>query len=219
MGRTATIDKSDVLRARDTLRQGGLPHGIIAIRKQLGRGSPTLIARLLRELDGQSTRSTSLPQAAVSRTDLAQPVRESTPVTRTINTPPTPRQESSETAWQTIIAKQQTEQDEWRRALLDKDLELQRMRNDQLSLEQRVASAETKNAMYATQISILEGQLESQRRSFDASRHDQNRDRAILAARLEQLTRSLEGAKRPSLPILNSAAGEQLDLYGEQSVD
>ena len=89
------------------------------------------------------------------------------------------------------------------------------MRYDQLQLEQRVAAAETKNTLYATQIAVLERELESQRRSFDASRHDQNRDRATLAARLEQLTRTLEGAKRPPPPLPNPIAGEQLDLYGE----
>ena len=127
MGRTPTIDKSDVLRARDTLRQSGLPHGIIAIRKQIGRGSPTLIARLLRELDGHPLVSAALQRDATARIGFEQPVRKPETLVE-LSTPPTLRQESSESAWQAIIANQQTEQDEWRRALLDKDTELQRMR-------------------------------------------------------------------------------------------
>jgi len=51
MGRTATIAKDDVARARNVLRAADLPHGIIAIRNRLGRGSPQLIARFLHELD------------------------------------------------------------------------------------------------------------------------------------------------------------------------
>ena len=49
MGRKATIDQRDVARAREGLRADGLPHGIIAIRNRLGRGSPQLIARFLSE--------------------------------------------------------------------------------------------------------------------------------------------------------------------------
>jgi hypothetical protein len=218
MGRTATIDKSDVLKARDTLIQGSFPHGIIAIRKQLGRGSPTLIAQLLRELDGHPKGSLAPPREARSRVSHAQPVQGTVPADP-MSPPPMPHQESSESAWQAIISNQQTAQDEWRRALLDKDTELQRMRYNQLLLEQRATAAETKNTLYASQIATLERELESQRRSFDTSRHDQNRDRAILSARLEQLTRMLEGAKRPPPQVPNPTAGEQLDLYGEPPSD
>ncbi len=49
MGRPATISKFDVINARDALRAADKPCGIIAIRKHLGRGSPGLIGRLLRE--------------------------------------------------------------------------------------------------------------------------------------------------------------------------
>lgn len=51
MGRTATIDKHDVSAARRDLRRAGKPHGIIAIRNHLGRGSPQLIGRFLAELE------------------------------------------------------------------------------------------------------------------------------------------------------------------------
>ena len=47
MGRLATINKEDVISARDYLRSNGKAHGIIAIRKHIGHGSPGLIGRLL----------------------------------------------------------------------------------------------------------------------------------------------------------------------------
>ncbi len=50
MGRTATIEKNDVSAARNALRRAGKPHGIIAIRNHLGRGSPQLIGRFLAEI-------------------------------------------------------------------------------------------------------------------------------------------------------------------------
>ena len=46
MGRTATISRADVARARTELRAAGLPHGITAIRRRIGRGSPQLIAQM-----------------------------------------------------------------------------------------------------------------------------------------------------------------------------
>lgn len=64
MGRTATINKDDVTTARDVLRASGKPHGIIAIRKHLGRGSPGLIGRLLG--DGDRMRSRNFSQTSGS---------------------------------------------------------------------------------------------------------------------------------------------------------
>ncbi len=46
VGRTATISQADVARARTELRAAGLPHGITAIRRRIGRGSPQLIAQM-----------------------------------------------------------------------------------------------------------------------------------------------------------------------------
>ena len=63
MARVATISKNDVYLARDELRTEGLPHGISAIRKRLGRGSPGLISQHLRALDDQPDRAASADAA------------------------------------------------------------------------------------------------------------------------------------------------------------
>ncbi|HCU90190.1 MAG TPA: hypothetical protein DGR97_09610 [Gammaproteobacteria bacterium] len=55
MGRLATINKTDVINARDYLRSTGKAHGIIAIRKYIGHGSPELIGRLLKGKDATDT--------------------------------------------------------------------------------------------------------------------------------------------------------------------
>ena len=55
MGRQATINKEDVISARDYLRSTGKAHGIIAIRNHIGHGSPGLIGRLLGRGDTPGT--------------------------------------------------------------------------------------------------------------------------------------------------------------------
>ncbi len=55
MGRHASITFDDVANARHQLISGQRPHGIIAIRKAIGRGSPQLIARFVRQIEKQET--------------------------------------------------------------------------------------------------------------------------------------------------------------------
>lgn len=63
MGRTATIEKNDVSSARGALRRAGKPHGIIAIRNHLGRGSPQLIGRFLAELESPPSKRHIPPES------------------------------------------------------------------------------------------------------------------------------------------------------------
>jgi hypothetical protein len=175
MGRSATIDQRDVAQAREGLRAEGLPHGIIAIRNRLGRGSPQLIARFVRELDGG---------------------------------PPA----------DSPVKFMQRQLDEARRTIDERDRQIEHLHGDLVLSECRAAATFAENTRLVAASETLQRELDLQREMFEAWRGDQVRDRALLAARVEQLARTLAGPSRHPRTAVEPKSGEQLDLYGEPAI-
>jgi len=214
MARVATISKNDVYLARDELRTEGLPHGISAIRKRLGRGSPGLISQHLRALDDQPDRP--LPAEALdeivnqlidalhtqgliptSPTAEQRPLSETVPRINTVDGHPRLLEEANKT-----IAEQRSHIDQLQR--------------DVMTLERQLGNEQAQSAASVATIASLENELELQRNTFESWRRDHVRDRAMLAARIELLGNALEPAKPNKTPTMAPVSrGTQLDLYGQ----
>ncbi len=199
MGRTASITRNDVAEARETLRAAGQAHGIIAIRKHLGRGSPQLIGRFLRELDGQPLRvvadSAAEPIASAVAsilTLLSQEIADT--LERSARVP------SAATG-----AAVQWPQGEDRAG---------ESRPDLAALEQRALTAEAENTVLRDTVESLHREMDAQRDSFRAWRREDVRERAFLASRIERLTNALTTPGRDSARRTGGAKDAQLDLYG-----
>lgn len=195
MGRAASINLNDVRNARAALIAADKPHGIIAIRKHIGRGSPQLISKLLRELDRHSPGSeTASPQSRGSSTDLNKAWRtvsdsiesfilanDSYPVITS----------TSEVAINTHEVDGKTP--------ADKLEQLEQMVNRQQTQLDKLEAFNNK----------LGEQLMQQQDLFDSWRHEQHAERQLLKTQLDQLMQVV--AKKPARKL--KKRGEQLDLY------
>ena len=210
MGRTATIDKNDVLGARDELRAAGRPHGIIAIRKHLGRGSPGLIARLLGELDGVAptklrVHAPTTMEAAISQITKAL-YRQRPPSSGHL------KNEDMSTAvteiGPRIVEKRQMT------ALTERDAKIDKLHRRVAQLEQRAVAAEAQSALLRATAKAAQGEILAQRRMFEKWRADLLRDRALLGSPVDQLTVTIAGPGSRPKPAVKATGGGQLDLYG-----
>ena len=194
MGRTATIAKDDVARARTVLRAADLPHGIIAIRNRLGRGSPQLIARFLHELDtpAPSDAPALLPDpVAVAVGRVWQTLRED--ISQDIN--------RTEQRLSEVLC-----------SIAQRDAHVEQLRADVVALDRRASAAEERYARLSSQMEVLQREVKAQ---YDilAAGDDQMRGRALPASPAKRLAASLPGASQAPTKPTTTAASEQLDLY------
>ena len=189
MGRQASIDLNDVKSAREQLIAANKPHGIIAIRRQIGRGSPQLIAKLLRQIDDEyattnnSTRERKVPvpnhTGEINRAWRRFSGEVEGLLERTKTTP---------------AATRDSQPDERRLHTLEQLVSRQ---------QQQLERLETLNHN-------LEEQLMQQQDLFDSWWHEQQAERQMLRNQLDQLARLTDN--KP--PVRRKRKrGTQLDLY------
>ena len=194
MGRQATINLDDVRRARDELIAANRSHGIIAIRRHIGRGSPQLISKLLTQIR-HSERSSAeadahLYDASVATShqqnsnELGQAWRDFSAQVGTLlatSSSAVPSQPLSEDYSARLAALEQL--------VSDQQLVLERLRNLNTNLEE---------------------QLMQQQDLFESWRHEQQAERQMLKNQFEQLSK-LASASKPK--VKRKKRGQQLDLY------
>ena len=189
MGRQASINIEDVRSARDTLIAAQKPHGIIAIRRHIGRGSPQLIAKLLNQIDAESEPAGGNPRHAHSPD--ADPVSTvslawhdfSRKVEHMLTRPP-----------HSTAAHSQLDE------------------NRVVGLERLIKQQQNQLERLETMNHNLGERLMQQQDLFDSWRHEQQAERQMLRHQLEQLTQ-LAGAK--PAPKKRRKRGKQLDLYDD----
>lgn len=204
MGRAASIGIEDVRTARAELVAANKPHGIIAIRNQIGRGSPQLISKLLTELEG--------PLPAVSNQKSKMPTRQ--------NQAPTELNH----AWRTVAesienlivghdASAFIAPDSGTQASLSKTSD---GKNPVVEQEEKLGKLEQLVSQQQSQLDKLEAfnhklgeQLMQQQDLFDSWRHEQHAERQLLKTQLDQLMQVV--TKKPVRKAKKK--GEQLDLY------
>ena len=189
MGRQASINLDDVRLARNHLIAQNKPHGIIAIRRQIGRGSPQLISKLLRQLINERSDETNEIDVAMS-----SPASDSGDVNQ---------------AWQHFS--QEVEQ------LLTSKIRSSSLSPPpgeyrQQGLEQLVSKQQQQLERLETLTRNLEERLMQQQDLFDSWRHEQQAERQMLRQQLEQLAQ-LAGNK--PAPRKKRKRGTQLDLYDD----
>ena len=189
MGRQASINIDDVRLARNHLIAQNKPHGIIAIRRQIGRGSPQLISKLLRQLinepsvetnkihTGTPSRASYSPDINQAWQHFSHEVDQLLTGTTPSSTPISPTGEYRQQELEELVSKQQQQ--------------LERLETLTHNLEER---------------------LMQQQDLFDSWRHEQQAERQMLRQQLEQLAQ-LAGNKRA--PRKKRKRGTQLDLYDD----
>lgn len=196
MSRTAKISKDDVRAARNALRAGGLAHGITAIRNHIGCGSPQLITRFIRELDGSGgQRAVGITHEKANLAGISERIMRALNSEPAKRTQPTSAMATQEDPSVHIAARYQ-----------------KIMREGLVSeLERELTTAHAQNAQLTVQIQSLEHELDAQRQMFKSWQRDQVNERALLLTRLEQLSLAIHG--RNTERIASPKGGEQLDLY------
>ena len=184
MGRTATITRDNVKAARDTLRAGAKPHGIIAIRKRLGRGSPGLIRRLLGEIDGPSVADALIQ----SRTAL----------------------DSSKRSHQSGASTSSVSKHYQSLTKSHLDADARRLQHRVIELERHAAAADEKIKLLEATVRKQDREVVRQQGVFEKWRSDLLRDRALLASSADELTVTIA---RPPRHVITPNASAQLDLY------
>ncbi|MGR8947759.1 MAG: DNA-binding protein [Gammaproteobacteria bacterium] len=188
MGRQASINLADVKRARDELIALNKAHGIIAIRRHLGRGSPQLISKLLAEINGSS----------------GTPAHPAPP-------PPGASAKALGQAWQDFSAQVENLISTSSPTSLPRAASPDSERLD--ALEHLVRSQQHVLDRLQTLHHHLEETLMQQQDLFDSWRHEQQAERQMLKNQFEQLSK-LATASRP--PRKRKKRGEQLDLYDDK---
>ena len=189
MGRQASITLNDVKSARDSLIAENQPHGIIAIRRRIGRGSPQLITKLLAQISAQAsdTRITQDPSGPA----------------------PEPNARNIDNTWRRFSAEVES-------LLTNTQV---RANNGTSSDEERINSLEQLVTHQQQQLERLNTlnhklgeQLMQQQDLFESWRHEQQAERQMLRFQLEQL--SLLASNQPA-PRKRRKKGTQLDLYDD----
>jgi putative ubiquitin-RnfH superfamily antitoxin RatB of RatAB toxin-antitoxin module len=207
--------------ARDALRLKGLPHGISAIRKQLGRGSPGLISQHLRELDAAPVELRSaLPSIAINAiaAQLIEAFRgQFTPQ----NAPAMGVAEVDvQVGSKSDSGVRERQLQNANRIVAEQSAHIDQLRGDVMSLERRLATTEAENAGNLSNVAALREELQVQRNTFELWRRDHVRDRAMLSARIEILGNALGPPKAGKSRLANRQdAGKQLELYGQSLED
>lgn len=191
MGRQATISLEDVRRARDELIAAGSAHGIIAIRRHIGRGSPQLISKLLKQItpSDEQARERHRPLLA-----------------GTYTTTPTPNELNQ--AWQDfsdqvgeLLAHSSSSSAGPNSADYSQRL---------AALEQLVADQQRVLEQLRHLNTFLEEQLMQQQDLFESWRHEQHAERQMLKNQFDQLSKLASPSKpKPR----RKKRGQQLDLY------
>jgi len=188
MGRQASINLADVRAAREHLIASNKPHGVIAIRRQIGRGSPQLISKFVTELKDQSRPRGNTTPLSSNDADIG-------------------------IAWHTvsrgienIIERAATQHPaaQFQDAPADDKTLLRLGKLEQLVLQQQDHLERIENLNHK-----LEEQLMQQQDLFDSWRHEQHADRLLLKTQLDQLAQF--ATKKPKTKP--NKRGEQLDLY------
>ncbi|MEM7468752.1 MAG: DNA-binding protein [Pseudomonadota bacterium] len=200
MGRQATISIDDVKDARAALVAAQKPHGIIAIRRKIGRGSPQLIAKFLREL-GVSTEQ----ESALSK-QRAEPLTGVQSAGATRLEPP--KADSLSQAWNSFAFQVDQSITELQTGASSSGRNTP-ARLDQL--EHLVAAQQQQLSLLRDQNQKLGEQLMHQQDLFDSWRHEQHAERQMLKHQLDELNK-LASRKTPG--GVKRKRGEQLDLYG-----
>jgi len=204
MSRTAKITKDDVRAARNALRAGGLAHGITAIRNHIGCGSPQLITRFIRELDGSGDqRAVGITHEKANLAGISEAVAGALNSEPAERTQPTSAMATQEDPSAYIAARHQK--------IMREGLVSERLSDEISELERELTTARAQNAQLTVQVQSLEHELDAQRQMFKSWQRDQVYERALLLTRLEQLSLAIHG--RNTQRIASPKGGEQLDLY------
>ena len=189
MGRQASINLEDVRSARDTLIAAQKPHGIIAIRRQIGHGSPQLIAKLLNQIDAESGPADGNPRYA--------------------DRPDSDSASTVSLAWHDFSREvEHILTHPPRSTAAHSDLNESRV----AGLERLIKQQQNQLERLETMNHNLGERLMQQQDLFDSWRHEQQAERQMLRHQLEQLTQ-LAGAK--PAPKKRRKRGKQLDLYDD----
>ena len=194
MGRLASITLDDVRNARTALVLANKPHGIIAIRKHIGHGSPQLISKLLSELDEDLIISQPQRLSSEKPSDIGQ-------AWQTVSEGIENLIQSSDAVMANVPSTTNVHVRDTSQAATDGP----RMDKLEHLLGQQQAHLERIEALNHK----LEEQLMQQQDLFDSWRHEQHAERQLLKTQLEQLTQFV--AKKPVRKVKKKT--EQLDLY------
>lgn len=189
MGRQASITLNDVKSARDSLIAENQPHGIIAIRRRIGRGSPQLITKLLAQISAQAsdTRITQDPSGPA----------------------PEPNVRNIDNTWRRFSAEVESLLTNTHvRANNGTSSDEERLN----SLEQLVTHQQQQLERLNTLNHKLGEQLMQQQDLFESWRHEQQAERQMLRFQLEQLSQL---ASNQPAPRKRRKKGTQLDLYDD----
>lgn len=195
MGRQPSITLDDVRIAQEQLVAADKPHGIIAIRRQIGRGSPQLISRFLDELnESNNTFSvTKVPSRRAQETSVSK-------------------------AWETISSQIESllanDKPKQKDVLVTQSFHPSKYQDERLDrLEALVKQQRQHLARIESLNQSLEEKLMQQQDLFDSWRHEQYADRQLLKTQLDHLTQL--ATNKPARK--RGKRAEQLDLYDDSA--